>query len=203
MPFWPDEVGERVERYTVAGVDCHVILSVSGVVVALEENMGVVENGCWGLDMLPDFCDCRPDSSLFAESRLRAEFLSLANCCCLVPAIGNDSPRSLPLLATPTPHVNVVLYPAQSFPFSKHGVQYGLFLSQLAFSWVQVKQSFAAPVVGARRRFLRGVTGSVAADMVGCWTSGTDIAIEVSIKTRNAQCVPIPTITMSRKSSLN
>ena len=31
-------------------------------------------------------------------------------------AIGNAKPRSLPLLATPTPHVKVVLYPEQSFP---------------------------------------------------------------------------------------
>lgn len=34
----------------------------------------------------------------------------------LEDAIGRDNPRSLPLLATPTPHVNVVLYPEQSFP---------------------------------------------------------------------------------------
>ena len=31
-------------------------------------------------------------------------------------AIGSDNPRSLPLLATPTPHVSVVLYPEQSLP---------------------------------------------------------------------------------------
>ncbi len=31
-------------------------------------------------------------------------------------AIGNARPRSLPLLATPTPHVSVVLYPEQSLP---------------------------------------------------------------------------------------
>jgi hypothetical protein len=36
------------------------------------------------------------------------------------PAIGNESPRNFPLLATPTPHVNVVLYPEQSLPSSKH-----------------------------------------------------------------------------------
>lgn len=41
----------------------------------------------------------------------------------LVPATGNDSPRSFPLLATPTPHVSCVLYPEQSFPWSKHWEQ--------------------------------------------------------------------------------
>lgn len=149
--------------------------------------MGEVGNGCWGPDIVPDFERRRPDSSLLAESRLRAEVLSLANCCCLLPAIGNDNPRNLPLLATPTPHVRVVLYPAQSFPRSKHGVQYGLFLSQPTFSWVQVKQSFAAPVAGARRRFLRGVTGNVVPGTVGFWTSGTAIAIQVDVETRNPQ----------------
>ena len=37
-----------------------------------------------------------------------------------VPAMGSDRPRSLPLLATPFPQVNCVLYPEQSFPSSKH-----------------------------------------------------------------------------------
>lgn len=45
-------------------------------------------------------------------------------------ATGLERPLSLPRLATPTPHVNVVLYPEQSFPISMHGVQYGRFLSQ-------------------------------------------------------------------------
>ena len=35
-------------------------------------------------------------------------------------ATGQVSPRSFPRLATPTPHVKVVLYPEQSFPNSKH-----------------------------------------------------------------------------------
>lgn len=38
-------------------------------------------------------------------------------------ATGLERPLSLPRLATPTPHVNVVLYPEQSFPISMHGVQ--------------------------------------------------------------------------------
>lgn len=33
---------------------------------------------------------------------------------------GSDIPRSLPRLATPTPQVNVVLYPEHSLPWSKH-----------------------------------------------------------------------------------
>lgn len=45
-------------------------------------------------------------------------------------ATGLERPLSLPRLATPTPHVNVVLYPEQSFPIVMHGVQYGRFLSQ-------------------------------------------------------------------------
>ena len=46
-------------------------------------------------------------------------------------AIGNDKPRSLPLLATPRPQVNAVLYPEQSLPCSRHWVQYGRRRSQL------------------------------------------------------------------------
>ena len=36
---------------------------------------------------------------------------------------GNFWPRSLPLLATPTPHVKVVLYPEHSRPISRHWEQ--------------------------------------------------------------------------------
>jgi hypothetical protein len=35
-------------------------------------------------------------------------------------ATGSDKPRSFPLDATPLPHVSWVLYPAQSFPSSRH-----------------------------------------------------------------------------------
>jgi hypothetical protein len=35
-------------------------------------------------------------------------------------AMGSDKPRSLPRLATPTPHVSCVLYPEHSLPISKH-----------------------------------------------------------------------------------
>ena len=38
-------------------------------------------------------------------------------------ATGNERPRSLPRLATPTPQVRVVLYPEQSLPCSIHWVQ--------------------------------------------------------------------------------
>lgn len=37
-------------------------------------------------------------------------------------AIGRERPRSFPRLATPTPHVSVVLYPVQSLPISRHCV---------------------------------------------------------------------------------
>ena len=75
----------------------------------------------------------------------------------LVPATGSDSPLNLPRLATPTPHVNWVLYPEQSLPSSRHCEQYGLRLSHFALLLEQVKQSAAAPAAGARfRRFLGG-----------------------------------------------
>lgn len=48
-------------------------------------------------------------------------------------AIGNARPRNLPLLATPTPQVKVVLYPEQSLPASRHCEQYGRRLSQEVF----------------------------------------------------------------------
>jgi hypothetical protein len=38
-------------------------------------------------------------------------------------AMGNDRPRSLPRLATPTPQVRVVRYPEHSFPISIHWPQ--------------------------------------------------------------------------------
>lgn len=75
-------------------------------------------------------------------------------------AMGKDRPRSLPLLATPTPQVNWVLYPEQSLPCSRQGVQYGRRRSHLdCLSW-QAKQSSAAPVAGALLRRLRGEVGA-------------------------------------------
>lgn len=44
-------------------------------------------------------------------------------------AMGKDNPRNFPLLATPMFQVKAVLYPEQSLPYSRHWVQYGLFLS--------------------------------------------------------------------------
>ena len=70
-------------------------------------------------------------------------------------AIGHDSPRNFPLLATPTPHVNVVLYPEHSLPRSMHCVQYGLLRSHLTPRFLHAKQSSAAPPVPVLRlRFL-------------------------------------------------
>ena len=77
--------------------------------------------------------------------------------------MGRDSPRSFPLLATPTPQVRVVLYPEQSFPTSKHCVQYGLLLSHFVWRSWQAKQSSAAPVVGALLRRFRGEVGGLVA----------------------------------------
>ena len=73
-----------------------------------------------------------------------------------VEATGSDRPRSFPRLATPTPQVSWVLYPEQVFPRSMHCVQYGRRRSQVVLSCWHAKQSTAAPVVGARRRRLRG-----------------------------------------------
>lgn len=69
-------------------------------------------------------------------------------------------PRSLPLLATPTPHVNVVLYPEHSFPISIHCVQYGLFRSHFTERFEQVKQSSVAPPAAVRLLLFLG--GAVA-----------------------------------------
>lgn len=44
-------------------------------------------------------------------------------------AMGNANPRNFPRLATPMFQVKAVLYPEQSLPYSRHWVQYGLFLS--------------------------------------------------------------------------
>ncbi len=109
--------------YTVDGTDCHVILNVDGSGFSWIGESGELENDLEEPDMVRNLCNCCLGSSPLIESRLRGEFLTRANGCCLLLAIGNDSPRNLPRLATPTPHVNVVLYPAQSFPPSKHGVQ--------------------------------------------------------------------------------
>ena len=57
----------------------------------------------------PSFASLRGAvSGLSSESSLCAALLD--------DAMGRDNPRSLPLLATPTPHVSCVLYPEQSFP---------------------------------------------------------------------------------------
>lgn len=70
-------------------------------------------------------------------------------------ATGSDKPRSFPRLATPTPHVNWVLYPEHSFPTSRHCEQYGRRRSHLVFLLVQAKQSSDAPLAGALLRRLR------------------------------------------------
>ena len=86
-------------------------------------------------------------------------------CCCsqatafLLFATGRDSPRSFPRLATPTPHVNCVLYPEHVLPRSMHWVQYGRLRSQVDCASWQAKQSSTAPVVGARRLRFRGEAG--------------------------------------------
>lgn len=72
------------------------------------------------------------------------------------PETGKDKPRSFPRLATPTPHVNVVLYPEHRPPRFRHCVQYGLRRSQLTWRLVQVKQSSAAPLPTTRLRRFRG-----------------------------------------------
>lgn len=64
-------------------------------------------------------------------------------------AMGNDMPRSLPRLATPTPQVRVVRYPVQSFPISTHCPQYGRLRSHFIERFLQEKQSSVAPVAGA------------------------------------------------------
>lgn len=64
---------------------------------------------------------------------------------------GSEKPRNLPRLATPTPHVNVVRYPEQSFPISRHCEQYGRRRSQVDPDLAHVWQSSAAPVAGTRR----------------------------------------------------
>lgn len=74
------------------------------------------------------------------------------------PDIGRDNPLSFPLLATPMPQVNVVLYPEHCRPMSRHGVQYGRRLSHRTCLLAQVKQSSAAPLPTARRRRFRGTT---------------------------------------------
>lgn len=72
------------------------------------------------------------------------------------PATGRDSPRNLPRLATPTPHVRVVLYPEHSWPRPIHWEQYGRRRSHCVLRLAQVKQSSAAPVTTVRLRLRLG-----------------------------------------------
>lgn len=69
---------------------------------------------------------------------------------------GQVIPRSLPLLATPTPHVRVVLYPEHSLPISMHCVQYGRLRSHLTERLRHVKQSSVAPPAAVLRRLFLG-----------------------------------------------
>ena len=95
--------------YTLDGIDCHVIHNgaVSG--LSLGEYLVEDENG-WAEPVVGlDFCEVRLEGSLLTGSRSWVGPLVRDNGFCLLPAIGNDSPRNLPRLATPTPHVKVVL----------------------------------------------------------------------------------------------
>lgn len=78
---------------------------------------------------------------------------------------GSFWPRSFPRLATPTPHVNVVLYPEHSRPRSRHWEQYGRRRSHRAPRLEQAKQSSGAPLTTVLlRRFRTGAFGSVLRD---------------------------------------
>lgn len=80
---------------------------------------------------------------------------------------GSFWPRSLPLLATPTPHVRVVLYPEHSRPSSRHCEQYGRRRSHRAPRLEHVKQSSGAPLTTVLlRRFRIGAFGSVLRDLL-------------------------------------
>jgi len=94
-------------------------------------------------------------------------------------AMGSDRPRSFPLLATPTPHVNCVLYPEHSLPISRHCEQYGLLRSHLTFRLAQVKQSSAAPPAGALLLRLRAEAASFAAAVVGVLIGAVILAMDV------------------------
>ena len=87
------------------------------------------------LELEKDDVRARVDPSFASLRGAEMGLSSLSSACAalLEDAIGNDNPRSLPLLATPTPHVKVVLYPEQSFPWSRQGVQYGRRLSHLVW----------------------------------------------------------------------
>jgi len=91
---------------------------------------------------------------------------------------GRDRPRSFPRLATPTPQVNCVLYPEQSFPTSRHCEQYGRRRSHLTFLLEQVKQSSAAPPPAARLLRLR--TEAVSALEAGglAWTGRETVMLD-------------------------
>ena len=106
----------------------------------------------------PLFCSCR---GFDTEPVLRffAGLSFSTGATFLLFSMGNARPRNFPLLATPTPHVNTVLYPEQCLPRSRHCVQYGLLRSQVVCSSWQAKQSSAAPVVGALLLFFRGEVG--------------------------------------------
>ena len=87
-------------------------------------------------------------------------------CACSPDSItGSFCPRSFPRLATPTPHVNVVLYPEHSRPISRHCEQYGRRRSHRAPRLEQAKQSSGAPLTTVLlRRFRTGAFGSVLRD---------------------------------------
>jgi hypothetical protein len=94
--------------------------------------------------------------------------------------MGRDMPRSFPRLATPTPHVNVVRYPVQSFPSSIHCPQYGLRRSHLTCRFVQAKQSALAPVAGALLlRFLGAAEALLVVVRSGFWVSVAGAAGDV------------------------
>lgn len=108
-----------------------------------------------------------PVATLPAEAVLAFEVATVTGGFESTLSTGNDMPRSLPLLATPTPQVNCVRYPEQSFPMPRHCEQYGRRRSHSVPRLRQVWQSSAAPDGGTRlRRFFDCASTTV--EVSGC-----------------------------------
>lgn len=105
---------------------------------------------------------------------------------------GSCWPRSFPRLATPTPHVNVVLYPEHSRPRSRHWEQYGRRRSHRAPRLEQAKQSSGAPLTTVLlRRFRTGAFGSVLRDFplgVGSFAGRSALSEAEAILDGRGQC---------------
>lgn len=155
----------------------------------LEPNDAIVGPVAGGMGA-ETFAGIRDEDGLLLLDAFGKDFADVFDDCPSDSMTGSFCPRSFPRLATPTPHVNVVLYPEHSRPRSRHWEQYGRRRSHRAPRLEQAKQSSGAPLTTVLlRRFRIGAFGSVLRDLpLGAGSRGGRSALSAVILDWRGQC---------------